>query len=120
MERTYEKAEECLKINYYGAKKVTEALLPLLQLSNSARIANVSSVYGLLSLTRFESRSQWIYKDLGKEISQVLYMGVLTPEDGAKGPVMLALLPDDVPSGFYFNQMEISSFHLRCSFSYVK
>ena len=41
----YEKAEECLNINYYGVKRVTEALLPILQLSPvGARIVNVSSL----------------------------------------------------------------------------
>jgi (+)-neomenthol dehydrogenase len=43
--QTYEKAEECLNTNYYGVKSVTEALLPLLQLSPAgARIVNVSSL----------------------------------------------------------------------------
>ncbi|KAF6149154.1 hypothetical protein GIB67_026010, partial [Kingdonia uniflora] len=37
MKQPYYKAEECLKINYYGMKNIAEALLPLLQLSNSAR-----------------------------------------------------------------------------------
>ncbi|KAM1873167.1 hypothetical protein ACFX13_007033 [Malus domestica] len=42
---TYEKAEECLNTNYYGVKRLTEALLPLLQLSTlGARIVNVSSL----------------------------------------------------------------------------
>ncbi|XP_042506616.1 (+)-neomenthol dehydrogenase-like [Macadamia integrifolia] len=45
---TYELTEECLKTNYYGPKRVTEALIPLLQLSNSARIVNVSSSMGKL------------------------------------------------------------------------
>ncbi|KAF6149011.1 hypothetical protein GIB67_009630, partial [Kingdonia uniflora] len=49
IEQTFQKAEECLETNYYGTKRVTEALLPLLQLSNSARIVNVASIYGLLS-----------------------------------------------------------------------
>ncbi|XP_050142464.1 (+)-neomenthol dehydrogenase-like isoform X6 [Malus sylvestris] len=40
---SYELAEECLKTNYYGTKRVTEALLPLLQLSDSPRIINVST-----------------------------------------------------------------------------
>lgn len=48
MTQTYELAEECLKINYYGAKSITEALLPLLQLSDSPRIINVSSSIGKL------------------------------------------------------------------------
>ncbi|KAJ8900550.1 hypothetical protein K2173_025327 [Erythroxylum novogranatense] len=46
--QTYELTEECLKINYYGAKKMAEALLPLLQLSDSPRIVNVSSLIGKL------------------------------------------------------------------------
>nr|XP_034602919.1 uncharacterized protein LOC117863364 [Setaria viridis] len=45
---TYEEAKQCMRTNYYGAKIVTEALLPLLQLSSSGRIVNVSSGFGLL------------------------------------------------------------------------
>uniref|UniRef100_A0ACD5UDP4 Uncharacterized protein n=1 Tax=Avena sativa TaxID=4498 RepID=A0ACD5UDP4_AVESA len=45
---TYEEAEECLRINYFGTKYVTEALLPLLQASSDGRLVNVSSNYGLL------------------------------------------------------------------------
>ena len=45
---TYEEAKECMRTNYYGAKLVTEALLPLLQLSSSGRIVNVSSGFALL------------------------------------------------------------------------
>ncbi|KAI7734831.1 hypothetical protein M8C21_030673, partial [Ambrosia artemisiifolia] len=48
LEETYEMAEECVQTNYYGARMVAEALLPLLQLSKSPRIVNVSSSYGLL------------------------------------------------------------------------
>ncbi|XP_031376134.1 (+)-neomenthol dehydrogenase-like isoform X3 [Punica granatum] len=46
--QTYKLAVECLETNYFGAKRVTEALLPLLQQSSSARIVNVSSDLGLL------------------------------------------------------------------------
>ncbi|KAK9094648.1 hypothetical protein Scep_026117 [Stephania cephalantha] len=46
--RTYESSKECLDTNYYGTKRVTETFLPLLELSNSARIVNVSSSAGLL------------------------------------------------------------------------
>ncbi|KAF8026598.1 hypothetical protein BT93_F3169 [Corymbia citriodora subsp. variegata] len=46
----YGMAEECVKTNYYGAKSVTEALLPLLRLSDSPRIVNVSSTLGILEL----------------------------------------------------------------------
>ncbi|XP_027334888.1 (+)-neomenthol dehydrogenase-like isoform X2 [Abrus precatorius] len=46
--QTYEMAEKCLTTNYYGAKETTEAFLPLLKLSNSPMIVNVSSQAGLL------------------------------------------------------------------------
>ncbi|CAK8560869.1 unnamed protein product [Lathyrus sativus] len=46
--QTYELAEECLKINYYGTKIASELLLPLLKLSDSPRIVNVSSTLGKL------------------------------------------------------------------------
>ncbi|XP_031395229.1 (+)-neomenthol dehydrogenase-like [Punica granatum] len=46
--QNYELAIECLTTNYYGAKRVNKALLPLLQQSSSARIVNVSSYLGLL------------------------------------------------------------------------
>ncbi|KAJ1702138.1 hypothetical protein LUZ63_001917 [Rhynchospora breviuscula] len=36
--------------------------------------------------------------------------GTLTVEEGAKGPVMLALLPDGSPSGQFYNQTEPTSF----------
>lgn len=35
--------------------------------------------------------------------------GDLTPEEGARAPVMAALLPDGGPSGVYFNQMNVST-----------
>lgn len=48
MVQTYERAEACLNTNYYGVKRMTEAFIPLLELSNSPRIVNVSSRLGLL------------------------------------------------------------------------
>ncbi|WJX87029.1 (+)-neomenthol dehydrogenase [Trifolium repens] len=47
--QTFELAEECLQINYYGTKITTESLLPLLKLSDSPRIVNVSSSLGKLA-----------------------------------------------------------------------
>ncbi|KAM2274994.1 (+)-neomenthol dehydrogenase-like isoform X1 [Malus sylvestris] len=49
MTENYELAKECVQINYYGAKRTTEALIPLLQLSESPRIVNVSSSTGKLN-----------------------------------------------------------------------
>ena len=40
--QTYELAEECLQTNYYGAQRMVEALITLLQLSHSPTIVNVS------------------------------------------------------------------------------
>jgi NAD(P)-dependent dehydrogenase (short-subunit alcohol dehydrogenase family) len=48
--QNYELAEECLLTNYYGAKRMAETLIPLLQLSNSPRIVNVSSSMGKLEV----------------------------------------------------------------------
>ncbi|XP_059661751.1 salutaridine reductase-like isoform X2 [Cornus florida] len=174
MKQTYEMAEECLKTNYYGTKGVTEALLPLLQLSTSARIVNVSSVYGQLSFIYNEKVKQelqnvdslteekidevlrWFLMDFKEnklqangwplrlsayKVSKAAinaytrlvarkfpdfrvncvhpgyvktdmndYTGNLTPEEGASAPVMLALLPDNGPSGSYYDQMHPSMF----------
>ncbi|KAK9742926.1 hypothetical protein RND81_03G206000 [Saponaria officinalis] len=49
LKQTYELAEECFETNYYGVKRNVEALLPLLQISDSPRIINVSSGAGKLS-----------------------------------------------------------------------
>lgn len=46
----FELAEECLKINYYGPKRMSEAFIPLLQLSDSPRIVNISSSMGKLQV----------------------------------------------------------------------
>lgn len=55
---TYEEAEECLRINYFGTKYVTEALLPLLHASSDGRLVNVSSNYGLLRYFSSEDLKQ--------------------------------------------------------------
>ncbi|KAK6918417.1 Short-chain dehydrogenase/reductase SDR [Dillenia turbinata] len=48
LEETYELAEECINTNFYGAKRMVEAFVPLLGLSKSANIVNVSSSAGKL------------------------------------------------------------------------
>lgn len=48
MKETYELAVECLETNYYGPKRMIEALTPLLELSDSPRIVSVSSSMGKL------------------------------------------------------------------------
>ncbi|KAJ7002280.1 hypothetical protein NC653_012360 [Populus alba x Populus x berolinensis] len=48
LKQTYEMSDSCLRTNYYGIKHLTEALIPILEQSNSARIVNVSSSFGKL------------------------------------------------------------------------
>ncbi|KAJ6928168.1 hypothetical protein NC651_012000 [Populus alba x Populus x berolinensis] len=48
VKQTYEMSISCLRTNYYGIKHLTEALIPILEQSNSARIVNVSSSFGKL------------------------------------------------------------------------
>ncbi|KAI3899473.1 hypothetical protein MKW92_026044 [Papaver armeniacum] len=174
VEDTYERAKQSIETNYYGTKRVTEALLPLLQLSDSARIVNVSSVYGqlkfissetikeelrnvdCLTIEKIDELMQKFLKDFKDGVLETngwpvlvsaykvskaginaytrilarkfpsfrvnavhpglvktdisFHQGNLTPDEGAKAPVMVALFPSDGPSGFYFDQMEISTF----------
>nr|GMC90916.1 (+)-neomenthol dehydrogenase-like [Ipomoea batatas] len=44
----YELSAECIEINYYGSKRMTEAFLPLLQKSKSPRIVYVTSGWSKL------------------------------------------------------------------------
>ncbi|KAI9110122.1 hypothetical protein K1719_019163 [Acacia pycnantha] len=46
--QTYEMAQECVQTNFYGTQRTMEALLPLLHLSSSPTILNVSSQAALL------------------------------------------------------------------------
>ncbi|XP_071695886.1 salutaridine reductase-like [Rutidosis leptorrhynchoides] len=161
MEQPYDLGEECLKTNYYGTKAVTEAFLPLLQLSNSPRIVNVSANFGKLQWIRNEKvkaefmgienlteekideiiqkfftdfkanklpENGWPLTCTAYKISKAAvngytrllarkfpnmlinsvhpgyvitditsHTGILTTTEGAKAPVMVALLPDDGP-----------------------
>ncbi|XP_042513989.1 salutaridine reductase-like [Macadamia integrifolia] len=164
--QTHETAEECVQTNYYGTKRVTEALLPLLQLSDSPRIVNVSSSAGKLRnvtdawakevlsdedglteervddvlnkfLKDFKETQGWPAYTMSKAAmnaytrilarkfpkfrincicpgyvkTDINYnTGMYTVEEGAAGPVKLALLLDDGPSGFFFFQKEVSTF----------
>ncbi|KAE8810698.1 Short-chain dehydrogenase/reductase 2 [Hordeum vulgare] len=167
-------AKNSVQTNYYGTKRVTEALLPLLRSSPDGRIVNVSSSYGLLrhigseevrqelndvdGLTEerldellekfmedFESGALephgWpgkfsaykVAKAAMNAYSRILARrhpelrvncahpgfvktdmsmgsGVLTPEEGARSLVKVALLPDGGPTGAYFAQGEEAPF----------
>ncbi|XP_035542843.1 (+)-neomenthol dehydrogenase-like, partial [Juglans regia] len=54
--QNYELAEESLQTNYYGARRMVETLIFVLQLSSSPRIVNISS-----SMEKLESiQNKWI------------------------------------------------------------
>ncbi|OMO77212.1 Short-chain dehydrogenase/reductase SDR [Corchorus olitorius] len=175
MKYTYEEAESCLNTNYYGVKKVTQTLLPLLQLSPyGARIVNVSSLRSELKripgehirnelgdvekLTeeKLDAILQRFLKDFKEDaleangwsimlpaysISKAVlnaytrilarkypkmrincvhpgyvntdinwHTGLITTEEGAKGPVKCALIPDEGPTGCYFDQTQVAEF----------
>lgn len=59
--QTYDLAEECVRINYYGAKRTTEALIPFLQLSDSPRIVNVSSGAGTFTVNTIKPYSVYMF-----------------------------------------------------------
>ncbi|XWS73755.1 hypothetical protein CRYUN_Cryun02cG0155800 [Craigia yunnanensis] len=175
LKQTYEGAEQCLKTNYYGAKKATEALLPLLQLSPSgARIVNISSLRGELKripnecirnelgdvqnlteekldallqtfLNNFKDNeieaNGWPLMLPAYSISKAalnaytriiarkypkmcinfvhpgfaktdlnFHTGLMSVEEGAKGPIKCALIPDGGPTGCYFDQTQVAEF----------
>ncbi|KAL8201139.1 hypothetical protein R6Q57_012478 [Mikania cordata] len=177
LEQPYDLGEECLNINYYGTKRVTDSLVPLLQLSKSPRIVNVSGAYGELHCFHNEELKQELFdienltedrideiiqrflrdfkagrlRENGWPLTASAYKlskaalnaytrlmarkfqnilvnavhpgyvitdmtsntGLLTAEEGAKGPVKAALLPDGGPSGAYFDKTEITPFTLE-------
>ncbi|GKV13094.1 hypothetical protein SLEP1_g24161 [Rubroshorea leprosula] len=128
--QTHELAEEGLNTNYYGAKRMCEALIPLLQLSDSPRIVNVSSSAGKLEYVS----NEWAKAVLGdvenlteERVDEPAicikcvcpgyvktdinyYTGILSVEECAEGPVRLALLPHGGPSGLLFEQLEEEEF----------
>ncbi|XP_076939994.1 (+)-neomenthol dehydrogenase-like [Bidens hawaiensis] len=174
LEEPYEVGEKCVKTNYYATKMVTESLIPLLQLSKSPRIENLTSFFGdlyrfhneklkeelqdvdNLTVKRIDEIVEWFLSDfkagkvqengwprtlssykvskaalnaytrlMAKKYENILvncvhpgyvitYMtsqtGMITVEEGAKGLVMAALLPEKGPSGVYFNETQIAPF----------
>jgi NAD(P)-dependent dehydrogenase (short-subunit alcohol dehydrogenase family) len=127
-EPDFDAIERTLQTNFYGAYRLTIALLWLLRASEHPRIVNVSSGMGgvaemggwspgyrvskasLNALTRILSTE---LKDAGFLVNSACPgfvktdmggpMGAQKPvEDGAAGIVWLATLPDDGPTGGFF------------------
>lgn len=167
----FEWAEECIRTNYYGAKTMIDVFIPLLLLSPSPRVVNVSSLLGKIKLVSNEWAiktlsdekglttekvdevvneflicfKEGLLKEKGWPIDLAAYKmskvamnaytrivaqkyssicincicpgfantditcntGPMTPEEAAKGPLGLALLPEGGPSGQFFYRKNI-------------
>ncbi|CAH9108306.1 unnamed protein product [Cuscuta epithymum] len=68
--QNYELTEECLEINYNGTKKMVEAFLPLLQLSKSPRIVNLTSGWAKLENIGNE-RAKRVLSNVEGEVAEV-------------------------------------------------
>ena len=127
-EPDFEAIQRALDTNFFGAYRLTVALLPLLRASEHPRVVNVSSGMGgvaemggwspgyrvskaaLNAMTRMLSTE---LADTGIKVNSACPGFVATDmgtpmgasksvEDGAAGIVWLATLPDDGPSGGFF------------------
>ncbi|KAK7349544.1 hypothetical protein VNO77_06992 [Canavalia gladiata] len=87
MTQTYELAEECLQTNYYGAKITVESLMPLLQLSDSPTIVNVSSTLGQLESFPNGSWAKGVFNDIDnlteEKVDEVLKKYLIDFKEGS-------------------------------------
>jgi NAD(P)-dependent dehydrogenase (short-subunit alcohol dehydrogenase family) len=136
LEPDFEAIQRALETNFFGAYRLTVALLGLLRESPHPRIVNVSSGMGgvsemggwspgyrvskasLNAMTRILSTE---LKDAGLLVNSACPgfvatdmgapMGATKPvEDGAAGIVWLATLPDDGPTGGFFRDGKAIAF----------
>jgi NAD(P)-dependent dehydrogenase (short-subunit alcohol dehydrogenase family) len=124
----FEKIQRTLETNFFGAYRLTIALLPLLSASDHPRIVNVSSGMGGVAEMGGWSPGYRVSKASMNAITRILStelagegfkvnsacpgfvntdmggpMGAQKPvEEGAAGIVWLATLPDDGPTGGFF------------------
>ena len=124
----FEKIQRTLETNFFGAYRLTIALLPLLRASEHPRIVNVSSGMGGVAEMGGWSPGYRVSKASLNAVTRILSteladdgfkvnsacpgfvntdmggpMGAQKPvEDGAAGIVWLATLPNDGPTGGFF------------------
>jgi NAD(P)-dependent dehydrogenase (short-subunit alcohol dehydrogenase family) len=124
----FEKIQKTLETNFFGAYRLTIAVLPLLRASDHPRIVNVSSGMGGVAEMGGWSPGYRVSKASLNAITRILAtelnddgfkvnsacpgfvntdmggpMGAhKSVEDGAAGIVWLATLPDDGPTGGFF------------------
>ena len=124
---------EHFEVNFFGAFAVTKAFLPLIRKSSSGRIVNVSSGLGSfhfhetlerpyyhLAYSSSKAALNMFTFQIAQELKDTnIKVNCCTPgltateltnfhghsvEIGAKSSVFLATLPDDGPTGKYFNE----------------
>ncbi|XP_049351849.1 uncharacterized protein LOC125816305 [Solanum verrucosum] len=84
----YELTKQCIETNFYGAKRISEAFIPLLQLSNSPRIVNVASFLGKLKTKRLNIKNldlTFILSTMAGEISTLQSTRYAVVTGGNKG-----------------------------------
>lgn len=132
VEPDFEKIQKTLETNFFGAYRLSVALLPLLRMSKHPRIVNVSSGMGGVAEMGGWSPGYRVSKASLNAVTRILSteladdgfkvnsacpgfvntdmggpMGAQKPvEEGASGIVWLATLPDDGPSGGFFRDGE--------------
>jgi NAD(P)-dependent dehydrogenase (short-subunit alcohol dehydrogenase family) len=132
VEPDFEKIQKTLETNFFGAYRLSVALLPLLRMSKHPRIVNVSSGMGGVAEMGGWSPGYRVSKASLNAVTRILSteladdgfkvnsacpgfvntdmggpMGAQKPvEDGAAGIVWLATLSDDGPSGGFFRDGE--------------
>jgi NAD(P)-dependent dehydrogenase (short-subunit alcohol dehydrogenase family) len=132
----FEAIERALQTNFYGAYRLTIALLGLLRQSEHPRIVNVSSGMGGVAEMGGWSPGYRVSKAALNAVTRILStelegegflvnsacpgfvntdmggpMGAKKPvEDGAAGVTWLATLPDDGPTGGFFRDGEPVAF----------
>jgi NAD(P)-dependent dehydrogenase (short-subunit alcohol dehydrogenase family) len=136
VEPDFEKIQRTLETNFFGAYRLTIALLPLLRASAHPRIVNVSSGMGGVSEMGGWSPGYRVSKASLNAMTRILStelegegfkvnsacpgfvntdmggpMGAQKPvEEGAAGIVWLSTLPDDGPTGGFFRDGEPVAF----------
>ena len=120
-------------VNFFGAFAMTKAFLPLLRQSSAGRIVNVSSGLGSFDFNEASKQSHFHFAYSASKVSLNMYtlqlardlkktkikVNACTPgltateltnyhghpvETGAKSTVFLATLPDDGPTGKFFDE----------------
>lgn len=130
---TLELLQDNMNVNFFGAFLVTKAFLPLIHKSSAGRIVNVTSALGSiyfhqtcgtsyyhLAYSASKSSLNMFTYQLAQELKKTnIKVNTCTPgltateltnfhghsvEMGAKSSVFLATLPDDGPTGKFFNE----------------